>query len=580
MSQKNVNNDAHDLGRQALSQWRQEIAKNFYHADILLNHSIRFSLSHNSDDFISQIKALGENMAKHIEPLVAENDFRFNLPRLENYDAIGNLINEIKHHPHYQQVGDAIYGTGMMKKLNEPGSLTESLLLFYLTSHLGEAGHNCPVACTAGVIRVLKKVADFPDKAQLLKKLTTQSFTENFTGAQFITEVQGGSDVSINTCIAEQSQDGCWLISGEKWFCSNANADLILMTARFNSEESSTKGLGLFLLKRVKDDGQPNHISIRRLKEKLGTRAMASAEMDFQKAEAISMGKPENGFKLLMQNVLHLSRIYNSFAILGAAQRAYQIARSYARYRVAFSQAIENYPLVQERLADIRAENNAMLASVLCTARIQDKVDCMSVVDDELLLILRMRANINKYFTASRSVQHIHHCIDVLAGNGAIESFSPLPRLLRDAIVYENWEGTHNTLRMQILRDIHRYSIEKLYIDDMLDKLAVYESHKDRQIINWAKALIDSLKMQLVFAGQLKQQPLAKQTLLVRDLIDQLALLDACVHLFIEGINQREVDNSSEKLKLLEWLLLKNRLLIEEKYSDYWMKTMAEVIAI
>jgi len=580
MSQENINRNAHDHGRKDLDKWRQEITKNFYHADILLNHSIRFSLSGNPDNFISQIKSLGENMAKHIEPLVAENDFRFNLPRLKNYDAIGNLINEIKHHPHYQQVGDAIYGTGMMKKLKEPGYLTESLFLFYLTSHLGEAGHNCPVACTAGVIRVLNKVADFPDKAQLLKKLTTPSFSENFTGAQFITEVQGGSDVAINTCIAEQGQDGCWLISGEKWFCSNANADLILMSARFNPEGKGTKGLGLFLLKRVKKDGQPNHITIRRLKEKLGTRAMASAEMDFQKAEAISMGEPENGFKLLMQNVLHLSRIYNSFAILGAAQRAYQVSRSYAKHRVAFSQAIENYPLVQERLADIRSENCAMLASVLCTTRMQDKVDCMSVADDKLSLILRMRANINKYFTASRSVQHIHHCIDVLAGNGAIESFSPLPRLLRDAIVYENWEGTHNTLRMQILRDIHRYTIEKLYIEDMLEKLALYENHDDRQIIKWTKVLIDSLNMQLVFADQLKQQPLAKQTLLVRDLIDQLALLDACVHLFIEGINQRQVDNSSDKLKLLEWLLLKNRLLVEEKYSDHWMKIMAEAIAI
>ena len=580
MSHKKTEKENHIQGRNALSQWREALTENIYHADALLDHSVRFAVSENCDEFILQLKAFGNNIAKDIEPLVAENDFRLNLPRLDSYDGIGQLTNHITHHPNYQKVGDAIYATDLMEKLAKAGKLTESLLLFYLSSHLGEAGHNCPVACTAGVISVLGKVADFPEKEALLKKLTTASFTHNFTGAQFVTEVQGGSDVALNSCKAVKHADGHWEISGEKWFCSNANADLILMTARFDEDKPGTKGLGLFLLKRLKDNGEPNHIYIRRLKEKLGTRAMASAEIDFQQAEAISMGKPENGFKLLMQNVLHLSRIYNSFGILGTAQRAYQIARNYAKYRIAFSQAIENYPLVQESLAVIRAENTAMLASALATTSLQDKVDAMPDVDEDSLLTLRMRANINKYFTASRSVEHIHHCIDVLAGNGTIESFSPLPRLLRDAIVYENWEGTHNTLRMQVLRDMHKSQAEKLFIHDLLNKLA---AHKDCEIVeaaNWTAILTQALEKQLTFADFLKQQPSPKQTLLVRDFIDQVALLDACVHLLLEGINQQKRDGDSAKLILLEWLLIKNKLVAEEMYSDYWMSMMQQVITI
>lgn len=572
--------DDHDRGRQALSEWHQSISKNVYLADPLLDHTVSFAMDGNAENLIEQLKDLGENIATNIEPMVAENDFRFNLPRVDPYNGIGDLTNQIVHHPYYEKVGDTIYGTGMMADLIKPGKLTQSLLLFYLTSHLGEAGHNCPVACTAGVIRILTKIKNFDEKKQLLNNLTEKSYRNNYTGAQFVTEVQGGSDVAQNVVRAEKQIDGRWLIHGEKWFCSNANADVMLMTARFDKNDAGTKGLGLFLVKRYKDDGTPNAIYIRRLKEKLGTRAMASAEIEFQGAEAFAMGEPENGFKLLMQNVLHLSRIYNSFAILGAAQRAYQIARKYAKYRVAFSQPIENYPLVQERLADIRAENTAMLAAALSTTKLQDEVDKTTDPDRQLLLILRMRANLNKYFTATRSVEHIHHCIDVLAGNGAIETFSSLPRLLRDAIVYENWEGTHNTLRMQILRDIHRYNIGEIFIQYLQEKTTALERSTDKQMLDW----VDTIKTELMKLQQSLKSLLTEkteiQTLLVRDFIDELCLLDACIHLLIEAQDQLRTKNSSDKLKLVHWLLLKNNMIKEKKYSALWMKVMAEVINI
>ncbi len=572
--------DNHDRGRQALSVWQQAISKNVYLADPLLDHTVDFALGKNSENLKAKLNHLGENIASNVEPLVAENDFRFNLPRTEIYNGIGELTNQISHHPNYEKVGDVIYGTGMMADLIQPGQLTQSLLLFYLTSHLGEAGHNCPVACTAGVIRILSKINNFAEKETLLKKLSIKSYQQNYTGAQFVTEVQGGSDVAQNVVRAEKQVDGGWQIFGEKWFCSNANADVMLMTARYDKESSDTRGLGLFLVKRYKTDGTPNAIFIRRLKEKLGTRAMASAEIEFQGAEAFAMGAPEDGFKMLMQNVLHLSRIYNSFAILGAAQRAYQIARSYAKYRIAFSQPIENYPLVQERLADIRAENTALLASALSTTKLQDEVDINASADSRQLLILRMRANINKYYTATRSVEHIHHCIDVLAGNGAIETFSSLPRLLRDAIVYENWEGTHNTLRMQILRDIHRYDIGEIFIQHLIEKITALEHSTDKQIVSW----IVSINAELVKLEQslqnLKTANNEVQTLLVRDFIDELCILDAIIHLVTEAEHQLQTQNKKDKLKLVHWLLIKNNVITEKKYSALWMKVMAEVISI
>ncbi len=572
--------DNHEQGRKALSLWLESIAENVYLADPLLDHSVEFAIGTDAEKLKHQLNLLGKNIARNVESLVAENDDRFNLPRADIYNGIGELTHQIAHHPYYERVGDVIYGTGMMADLIQPGKLTQSLLLFYITSHLGEAGHNCPVACTAGVIRILTKIKNFPEKEELLKKLTEKSYRDNYTGAQFVTEVQGGSDVAQNVVRAEKQSDGRWLIYGEKWFCSNANADVMLMTARYDKNSSNTRGLGLFLVRRIKADGTPNAFFIRRLKEKLGTRALASAEIEFQGAEAVAMGAPEDGFKLLMQNVLHLSRIYNSFAILGAAQRAYQIARSYAKHRIAFFQPIENYPLIQERLADIRAENAAMLAATLSTTRLQDKVDVMSSVDSQLLLILRMRANINKYYTATRSVEHIHHCIDVLAGNGAIETFSSLPRLLRDAIVYENWEGTHNTLRMQILRDIHRYNIGKIFIRYLITQLKTLEDSPDKKIVIWVATIKkELLKLQQSLTYLLTQKH-EIQTLLIRDFIDELCLLDAIIYLVIEGEHQLQTQHNRNKLKLAYWLLIKNNLILEKKYSDQWMKIMVEVINI
>lgn len=566
----------HKVARNRLAQWKDELQKDSSKIDSTLLHSVQVILGKDSQDFINQLNALNKKNICELEPKVAENDYRLNLPRLENYNGIGQLTNEIKHHPFYEQVGDGIYGTGMMGKINQPGKLTMSLLLFYLTSHLGEAGHNCPVACTSGVIRVFNQISDFPNKHAILAKLIAPSFQDNYTGAQFVTEVQGGSDVGLNSCKADKKEDGTWLISGEKWFCSNANADVFLMTARYDESIDGTKGLGLFLVERLNTDGTPNNLKIRRLKEKIGTRSMASGEIDFENANAIAMGKPDNGFKLLMQNVLHLSRIYNSFAILGAASRAYQVARSYAKHRIAFDTAIENYPLVQQPLADIRALNCAMLSSVLATAQLQDKADCKKDINEKEQLLLRIRANINKYITANYCVENIHHCIDVLAGNGAIESFSPLPRLFRDAIVYENWEGTHNTLRMQILRDIHKYRIDKIYHMDLNTKLTELSKQANDTQSVWIMALQGKLNSLSTQVENLMQKPMAQQTLMVRDTIDEMAIVDSCTHLCLEAMNKPEVNQT--KIAMLEWLLIKFDIIKANKYSSSWMDLMKNIV--
>jgi acyl-CoA dehydrogenase len=537
--------DPREIARKALLAWQNAIKQNIYQNDPDFQHCVKIYLPKNYELINKELTTFAERVTEELEPLVIENNLPQNLPRLDPYDAIGNRVESIVHHPTYEQAGNVIYSSRLLERMAKPGGLLEALTFMFLSSQTGEAGHNCPVACSAGIIRVLQKVEDFPQKDFYLKKLTAPSYTENFTGAQFLTEIQGGSDVGLNSTEAYQDEQGKWRISGEKWFCSNADAELILMTARYDEAISGTKGLGLFLVPAQLDTGERNHIFIRRLKDKIGTRSMATAEMNFDGAYAHLLGKPEEGFKLVMENVLHISRLFNTFCVLGMARRAFHVALAYAQHRVAFGHPIIEYPLVKENLARIKAENSALLASIFATVKLQDDFDMGKIQGEEAKLLLRLLANLNKHLSALWSVEHIHHALDVLAGNGAIESFSTIPRLLRDCIVCENWEGTHNTLRMQILKDIQRFRIEEIYLNHVESKLAQLPSCKQTEFI---KQGVNRLKQDL---KTLKSASLEIQSLQIKAIVNQKSVLFAALSLLGEALHPQSPPSKMHDLDYL-----------------------------
>ncbi|HAT7943748.1 TPA: acyl-CoA dehydrogenase [Legionella pneumophila] len=520
----------YETARDHFRLWDKQLKDNILLEKSCLMHTYKTHFP-DEPDFIQQLSQFSKAVAEELEPTVMENNLDANLPKIEQYNAIGQRDDRVIHHPAYVRAGDIIYGSNLMQYLLKPGQMKKTLSLFLLSSHAGEAGHNCPIACSAGVIRVLSRYSQLEKTSYYLDKLTHPSFSYNFTGAQFLTEIQGGSDVGANATRANLDEQNQWRISGEKWFCSNANADLILMTARFDEETPGTKGLGLFLVPSRLDDGSPNHYYLRRLKQKIGTRTMATAEIDFEGALAYPMGDVAEGIHLVMENVLHLSRIFNSFSVLGMSRRAYQIACYYAKNRRAFNHPIIEYPLVKESLAKIKSENLAMLASVFHMARCQDELDALPEPQQtkSQQLLLRTLANINKYFTAKRSVDNIHHCLDLLAGNGTIENFSSLPRLLRDCIVCENWEGTHFTLWMQTLRDMHKFAIDELFIAHLRQLL------EQVQDINPHKALFFEKINELdTTIKTMKSANHEVQSLHIKTIIEHMASLLAALCLAIE----------------------------------------------
>lgn len=516
-------------GRDDLKAWQAAQPTNIYESDAHFRRLVPLYVTAEPlDEINADLQRFGAEVVSPVDALVRENNLHQNLPRLERYTGIGERVEKIDHHPTYHEAGRYIYGSGIMSAYAHHPNSAGVLSRFYLSSYNGEAGHNCPAACTAGVIRVLQEIAPDEIRQKYLPGFLNRDYAEHLEGAQFLTEVQGGSDVGKNATRAELQPDGSYRIWGEKWFCSNIDADVFLMSARPDGAESGTRGLGLFFVPRLLEDGSVNEFTIRRLKDKIGTRSMASGECDFRGARAYHMGASDEGFKNMMNLVINTSRLFNAAACMGIARRAYVTARTYAAHRHAFGQPIIQYPLVQETLANVKAEVDACTSGMLHLAWLSDRIE-RDEADPNGAPFLRLALNLNKVRTAKSARWACVEGIEILGGNGAIESFSTLPRLLRDAIVCENWEGTHNTLQMQIMRDMQKYGVHKgffAYLDSLLNAC----SEADQAHIAIVREAISKSQRALAELGTLEP---GAATLAMRPQMDQLSwILYATIRLW------------------------------------------------
>ncbi len=457
-------------GRNDLLAWDDAQPDNFYESDRHFRNVLGVYAGDRLAALEEDLMRFGAECAGPVDELVRENNVHANNPRLERFTGLGVRIEKIEHHPTYHAAGEYIYGSGVMEAYADHPNSLGVLSRFYVSSYLGEAGHNCPLACTAGVIRVLQELGTPELKEKYLPHFLDRDYGRHMEGAQFLTEVQGGSDVGANATRAVRAEDGTWRIHGEKWFCSNIDADVFLMTARPEDAPEGTRGLGLFFVPRLLEDGSVNEFRVRRLKDKIGTRSMASGECDFTGAVAYHMGEVGTGFRHMMELVITTSRIFNAVSTVAGARRAHITGLTYAAHRHAFGKPIVEYPLVQETLADTRASVDAAVSGTFHTVWLADKVDRDEATDVEKGF-QRFAVNLNKMRTAKTNREAVVDSIEILGGNGAIETFSVLPRLLRDSIVSENWEGTHNTLIMQILRDSQKYHVHQAFfahLDELL----------------------------------------------------------------------------------------------------------------
>jgi alkylation response protein AidB-like acyl-CoA dehydrogenase len=352
----------------------------------------------------------------------------------------------------YHRAGRAVWATGIVG-----AGAVEQAALFYEIAQAGEGGHACPVVCTAGLVRALRTDGSDALRERFLPPLLETDYGRAQRGAQFLTERHGGSDVGANR--VEAVPDGeRWRLHGEKWFCSVADADQFLVTARTRGAPGGTRGIGCFLV--ASADGG---FRIRKLKDKLGTRALATGEIEFDGAVAYPLGPLEDGFRIAV-GVLNTSRWLNAVGSCGLMRRAWRVASEFAAEREAFGHVISEFPLVRENLAVIRAETEGAAASTGELTGLVDRIDRGDASDEDVAWH-RVLVNANKFVTSLAATKVVRRAIETLGGNGTIEDFSPLPRLYRDAIVFESWEGTHNVLCAQVLRDLGRFAAVELAVE-------------------------------------------------------------------------------------------------------------------
>ena len=384
-----------------------------------------------------RLRAFATTVRDVVEPAVAALEARRDLP-----DTDGE---QVRFAPEYETGGRAVWATGIVA-----APAHEQAALLYLLAHAGEGGHACPVVCTAGLVRALRG-SELRDR--FLPPLLERDYGKAQRGAQFLTERQGGSDVGANR--VEAVPDGqAWRIFGEKWFCSVADADQFVVTARPRGAPDGTRGVGCFLVPR-----EGGGFRIRRLKDKLGTRALATGEIEFDGAPAHALGGVDVAF-----GILNTSRWLNAAGSAGLMRRAYLEASAFAHEREAFGQRVASFPLVRENLAVMRAEALAALASTLEVTDLVARLDDGTATEEDSAWH-RVLVNANKFSTSLAATRVTRRGIEALGGNGTIEDFSPLPRLYRDAIVFESWEGTHNVLCAQVLRDLRRLDAVDLLVE-------------------------------------------------------------------------------------------------------------------
>jgi alkylation response protein AidB-like acyl-CoA dehydrogenase len=314
-----------------------------------------------------------------------------------------------------------------------------------------EFGLCCPVSMTDSLTRTLKKFGEPGLVAKYLPRLTSLDFDELAQGAMFMTEQAAGSDIAATATTARRAADGSWRLAGDKWFCSNPDADFAMVLARAEDGVPGMKGVSLFLLPRRLDDGRLNHYRIIRLKDKLGTRSMASGEIRLEGAVAYLVGEEGRGF-VQMADMVNNSRLSNGVRAAGLMRRAVAEAEYIASERRAFGRTLAQMPLMQRQLDKLRVPAEQARTMVCQTAQALARSDAGEAGAYALLRILTPLIK----FRACRDARKVTgDAMEVRGGCGYIEEWSDA-RLVRDAHLGSIWEGTSNIVALDVIRAVKR----------------------------------------------------------------------------------------------------------------------------
>nr|XP_033810729.1 acyl-CoA dehydrogenase family member 11-like isoform X2 [Geotrypetes seraphini] len=410
-----------------------------------------------------QLERFGARVVDEIDYLGRECEL--SLPQLQQYDAWGQRVDRIITCPAWKRMKEISAEEGLIAEAYERkySSWSRVYQVSKMYLYAPSSGlFTCPLAMTDGAAKVIENLCLFKSLdisgplAEAYSHLTSRDPKQFWTSGQWMTERKGGSDVAAGTeTIAREQPDGTYRLYGFKWFTSATDSDMTLTLGRAmdtkGNTKQGTKGLSLFYLKIQSEEGKLNGIEVQRLKEKLGTRQVPTAELLLDGAKAFRISDEGHGVSAIA-NMLTITRIHNTIFAVAIMRRMINLAREYANQRFAFGKFIKDHPLHIQTMARMEVQTRGAFLLLMEVAKLLGLEETnMATKQDQH--ILRLMTPVAKLYTGKQAISTLSEGLECFGGQGYMED-TGLPAMLRDAQVLTIWEGTTNILSLDVLRAV------------------------------------------------------------------------------------------------------------------------------
>lgn len=401
-----------------------------------------------------QLDRLGQRSVTDLQSFADQAEK--NPPQLVSFDPWGSRIDDIQVSEGWRKLEEAaaeegIVATGYERKFGVQ-SRTVQFAKLYLY-HPSSSFFSCPLAMTDGAARAIELFGSPEMKSRAYKHLTSRDPKIFWTSGQWMTERTGGSDVSQTSTIAIPKGNDQYELHGTKWFTSATTSQMAMTLARIQGHPEGSKGLSLFYLELRDAKGKLNKIEVHRLKDKLGTKALPTAELSLVGTPATLVGGEGSGVKKIAA-LFNVTRMYNAVCALGATRRVLSLAFDYSQKRVAFGKTLIELPLHRETLTDLAVEFEGNFHLTFSLAELLGKEELGKASAEESAM-LRMLTPIAKLYTAKACQWITSEVVEIFGGAGYVEDVG-ISRYYRDAQVFSIWEGATNVLSMDVLRAIEK----------------------------------------------------------------------------------------------------------------------------
>jgi acyl-CoA dehydrogenase len=469
---------------------------NQFDADRLLREYLERTLPSDVRAHIQpELQEMGELAAGELLQLSFSS--RKDEPQLVSFDPWGRRIDEIRVPPAWKTFAKIACEKGLVAIPYEAKHGRYSRIHQFAAAYLfapSSCIYTCPLAMSDGAARTLISHRNTALIERAVPRLISRDPQRAWTSGQWMTERIGGSDVGLSEAAARR--DGAsWRLFGTKWFTSATTSEMTLTLARPEGNSPGGKGLALFYLELRGPDGKLNGIRINRLKDKLGTRMLPTAEIELDGARAEPVSELSDGVKAISP-MLQITRIWNALCSIASMRRALALANDYAHRRIAFGAPLAEKPLHLQTLADLQAHFEACFLLTFRAVELLGREEANEATETDRLL-LRLIQPIVKLWTAKHAVWNASEALEAFGGAGYVED-TGLPALLRDAQVLPIWEGTTNVLALDMLRALGQPGTLEALMGE-LSARANATTHADLQsgrkhVITTAERIADRLR--------------------------------------------------------------------------------------